>query len=380
MKKKAASLVFAAASAVLAGVSMAAPFTPGDLVVYRVGSGSGSLSSVATAVYLDEYSTTGALVQSIAMPTSGATPLTSSGSASSEGGLSISPDDNYITLTGYNASAGTTGVASSASATTSRVVGIVNTDTGAVDTTTQLNAFTGNNIRSAVTSDGTHLYVVGAATGVLYTTVGSTGTAFTNISPTVTNARQISIFGGNLYESSGSGTTYRIAQVGSGIPATATTATELPGIPGNYTASNNGPYQFQITTLDGQTVLYAANNAGGTIDKFVLTGGSYVYTGAVTVPGGTGAVSGLAGELTSGATPTEDLFATTPTSIYAITDDGSTFSINSTAIATAGINESFRGIVAVPEPATASLIICSGAALLLRRRRAEVATDAEKTV
>lgn len=45
-----------------------AGFTPGNLVVYRVGTGSGSLSSVGTPVFLDEYTPLGTLVQSIALP------------------------------------------------------------------------------------------------------------------------------------------------------------------------------------------------------------------------------------------------------------------------------------------------------------------------
>src|SRR5436190_14750865 len=44
-------------------------FTAGNLVVYRVGDGSASLNANAAAVFLDEYTASGALVQSIAMPT-----------------------------------------------------------------------------------------------------------------------------------------------------------------------------------------------------------------------------------------------------------------------------------------------------------------------
>src|SRR6266705_537597 len=71
------------------GVHAAPPaFTSGNLVVYRVGTGSGALASSATAVFLDEYTTAGTFVQTIAMPTtdSGANQtLTASGTATSEG-------------------------------------------------------------------------------------------------------------------------------------------------------------------------------------------------------------------------------------------------------------------------------------------------------
>ena len=46
-----------------------APFTPGNLVVYRVGDGAAVLASSGTAVFLDEYTTAGVLVQSIPVPT-----------------------------------------------------------------------------------------------------------------------------------------------------------------------------------------------------------------------------------------------------------------------------------------------------------------------
>src|SRR5947207_15983523 len=67
-----------------------AAFRPGDLVIYRVGTGAAALTSASTPVFLDEYTTSGSLVQSIALPTSsgsGSTPnpLTSSGTATSEG-------------------------------------------------------------------------------------------------------------------------------------------------------------------------------------------------------------------------------------------------------------------------------------------------------
>ena len=98
-----------AALAVLApsAFASAAAITPGNVVVYRVGDGSGTLGNASTAVFLDEYSTTGALVQSFPLPSGGPGALTASGSASSEGLLTVSPDGKYVALTGYNIAAGT---------------------------------------------------------------------------------------------------------------------------------------------------------------------------------------------------------------------------------------------------------------------------------
>src|SRR4051812_36707728 len=76
-----------------------AAFTPGDLVIYRVGTGTGSLVNTGNAVFLDEYTTAGALVQSVAMPTTASgsnKPLIASGTATSEGLLTRSTDGRYL--------------------------------------------------------------------------------------------------------------------------------------------------------------------------------------------------------------------------------------------------------------------------------------------
>src|SRR5262249_7862810 len=155
-----------------AAPAVAATFTPGDIVVYRVGTGSGSLTNTGNAVFLDEFSPAGALVQSIAIPATAAgsnKPLIASGTATSEGLLSRSADGRYLVLTGYGT---TVGGATSLSGTTAtavpRVVGRVDS-AGAVDTSTALTDFaSGNNPRSATSNDGAEFWVAGGAGGVRY--------------------------------------------------------------------------------------------------------------------------------------------------------------------------------------------------------------------
>src|SRR5262249_37194010 len=96
------------------------PFTPGDLVVYRTGDGSAAITSAATAIYVAEYTPSGALVQSIALPTvvtGSNNPLTTSGQAPSEGMMLLSANGQKLVLPGYVALPGLAGVASSASTT-----------------------------------------------------------------------------------------------------------------------------------------------------------------------------------------------------------------------------------------------------------------------
>ena len=67
-------LLAGAAAASLAAA--AASFTPGNVAISRVGAVNGPVASVLTqAVFIDEYTPAGALVQSVALPTSfGAAP------------------------------------------------------------------------------------------------------------------------------------------------------------------------------------------------------------------------------------------------------------------------------------------------------------------
>ena len=65
-----------------------ASFTAGSIVIYRVGDGVAGLTSAAQTVFLDEYSSGGALLQSVPLPAVavGANKrLVASGTATSEG-------------------------------------------------------------------------------------------------------------------------------------------------------------------------------------------------------------------------------------------------------------------------------------------------------
>src|SRR5437588_7066799 len=157
-------------------VHAATGFAQGNLVVYRVGDGSAPLSSNATPVFLDEYTPSGVLVQSIPLPTSISginKRLTASGTATSEGELARSVDGKYLTAAGYDAAAGTASITGSSSSSVNRVIARVDAS-GAVDTSTALNdAASGSNPRGAVSTDGTNIWVDGGAGGVRLATFGA---------------------------------------------------------------------------------------------------------------------------------------------------------------------------------------------------------------
>ena len=177
-------------------------FKAGDIVVYQVGSGTGTLSSSSVAVFLDEYSTNGTLVQQIALPTAtmGANfQFTDSGSAGSDGLISLSGDGTAILAAGYDAPVGTASVASSTAANAPRVIAVISSNGGTVDTSTQLGTTFGsaNNARSAAGISGvpgTSVYA-GTATGTGVATEGTPGAT----SVSAANTEQTQVYNGQLY-------------------------------------------------------------------------------------------------------------------------------------------------------------------------------------
>ena len=269
-------------------------------MVYRVGDGAAALTNAATAVFLDEYTPAGALVQSVPMPTavSGSNRiLTGSGTATSEGLLTLSSDGQYLVLAGYDATVGTVSVANTASAAVNRVIGRVD-GAATIDTTTALTdaysgtAGTAGNPRGAVSTDGMNFWTSGngataTSAGSRYTTLGSTTSL--QLSNTFTNLRATNIFGGQLYVSAGLAA-FRLGTVGTGTPTTSgQTITSLPGFPVATGGNPLSPYQFFFADLDagvaGVDTVYVADDSslvnGGGIQKYSLVGGSWVANGIV---------------------------------------------------------------------------------------------------
>lgn len=349
------SVLLGAGAIVVNSVGSAAAagtFAPGDIVVYRVGDGSTALSSNATAVFLDDYTPAGTLVQSIPLPTtaSGANkPLVASGTATSEGLLTLSGDGRFLVAPGYDTAVGTAKISSSTSAAIPRTVAVVDS-TGAVDTSTALTDFsTGNNPRSATSTNGTDLWVGGAAGGPRYTTIGaSTSTELD--SGTFKNVRQVEVADGQLYASADptkAGLT--IGTVGSGTPtAPVQPVTNLP-----FATPPGDPYAYALLTLgDGTTpdTLYEADLTAGAVVKYGLVSGVWTAEGSVLVP----SPGGLTANDDNG---TVTIYATssgpagTAGTIYKITDStgvGGVLSGSAATIATLPANEAVRGVAFAP--------------------------------
>lgn len=266
-----------------------APLTAGNLVVYRVGTGTGSLVNTGNPVFLDEYTPAGVLVQSIALPTTVNGPqkrLVASGTATSDGLLSRSADGRYVVLTGYDSPLpGAGSLTGSASASVNRVIGRMD-GSGFVDTTTALtDANDANNFRGVCSNDGSQFWTAGSGTGLRYAaSLGATTSL--QISTTNTNVRQPLIAGGQLYISSGNGSTVRLGTVGTGLPAASgQVMATLPG----YPTGTVSPNAFVLLDLDsgvaGADTLYTADDNGtvGGLLKYSFNGSTWTARGAVGV-------------------------------------------------------------------------------------------------
>ena len=349
----------------------AAPFMPGNFVVARVGDGTAPLNGAAAAVFLDEYTPAGVLVQSLELPTSVSGNnriLTASGNGTSELNLTRSADGHFLVLTGYSAVPGTPSVATSASNDVARVIGRVAAN-GGIDTRTSVgSAFSGTSIRAAASADGQSFYAVGGNSGVSYVPFGGVATSSLNSAPT--NVRYLNMSDGNLYLSAAVSPYFGLSQVGTGLPTAPPQAvTLLPGFPG--TAAGSSPYAFYFADLSaavaGADVVYVADDrstADGGIQKWSLVAGSWVLNGTV---GGAAAAGlrGLAGTTSGGVV---SLLASGSGGLFFVTDNAGYNAAPSTAalaapVATAGAGTAFRGVApapVVPAPVVVAFTPASG--------------------
>jgi hypothetical protein len=345
------------------------PFTAGNLVVVQAGDGSAALDSSAWNIIVKEVSVLdGSVVQSIPLPVLpvGANhAITLSGTSGSQGFISRSTDNQYFLLTGFDAPVGTIGVSTSTPDVVARVVARIDMN-GNVDTTTALgDAYSGDLIRGAVSSNGTDIWTSGTGSiadsaGVRYCTLGATTS--TQLASDATNTRDLVIAGGNLYASSASGAFVGVNQVGLGLPTTSgQTTTLLPGFPAGPAA----PSPYGMFFSDANTLYVADDNLttnGGGIQKWTQSGG--VWTLQYTLDTGQG-VRGLAGVVNAGVVT---LYANGPagaTSVLKITDTGAT--ATPTTLLAAPNNTAFRGVAVVPgtPPATGACCLAGGACSVL---------------
>ena len=324
-----------------AATSTSTNFTSGNIAVLRIGDGAAALSGAATPTFIDEYTTSGTFVQTIANPVTGDHMITNSGTATSEGALSLSPDGYYLTFVGYHTAVGTASVSGTTAATVNRIV-LSYANDKQVSSVKSATAFSGNNFRSAVRV-GSDFWGGGTASsvgtnGVQYL---GTGTA-TQVSSTITNVRVVQVFNNQLYFSTGSGS-IGIHKVGTGLPKVAEQVSTLEIAVGGTSPS---PYAFAFNSTN--TICYVADdrsNVAGGVKKYTNNGTAWVeaYTLNPATNIGTRSIT----VDWSGLNPI--IYAIgTDSKVYKIEDAGSGSS--ATVLATALSNTAFRGIAFAPKP------------------------------
>jgi hypothetical protein len=320
-----------------------AAFAAGNLAVLRIGDGTETLGSSGNSVFIDQFTTNGTLTGSIAIPDNATNALIISGSASSEGALTRSADGRLLILAGYNlALTNAAGLGSSlanASATNApRALGAVDMfgNFALVGVTT--NQFGQNNMRSGSSDGRGNYWGMGASSGTFYFGNGPTNTVQTNVA----NSSVIQDLGGNLY--------FSTAKITPGL-------WKIPGTPtGPVTnasvflsaGSKASPFAFALNS--NATTAYLADDTlkgiGG-IQRWDFSGGAWAMSYAFTSLTNVGA-RGVAVDF-SGTQPV--IFATTAENsanrLVSIIDAGA--ASTATTLATAGVNQIFRGVAFAPD-------------------------------
>jgi hypothetical protein len=352
----------------------AATIASGDLVIYRVGDGSAALGTTATAVFLDEYTTSGTLVQSIPLPATGTGSLTAVGNASTEGIISRTQDGSALVFTGYRKDAGGTSPAGDTYVTTGRVVGTV-TLAGSPNLSTTITsdggATTANTIRSATAVNSTAGSAIWTSTssriGYVGTALGNTGLGTTQID--ARNSRQVGLADNIVYASNGStAITGKVQQYGT-LPTAATTATPVVTL-GTADAVNGFILLDLSSSVAGADTLYALSTVANQLLKYTYDGTNWTASGSIA--GGSG--NNITAQVVGGNV---NLYVTSTTALQTLTDSsgyGGTLTGTLASIASAGTNTGFRGIgtlgtpIIVPEPATLGLLGIVGLVACFRRR------------
>ncbi|MGA2246269.1 MAG: CotH kinase family protein [Verrucomicrobiota bacterium] len=324
-----------------AGNQSAAQFAAGNLVVLRAGDGTESLSSHGNSIFIDQYTTTGTLAGSIAVPDSGGNALLISGSAASEGPVSLSPDGRQLVLAGYHIAYtnSSSSVAGASAASVPRGLGILDAAGSFAFAGLTTNQFSGNNIRSGATDGLGNYWSAGANSAGNGTFYFGDGLADT-IQSAVANTIVLQDLGGNLY--------FSTAKVTPGVWRISGTPT-APAIAGIFLSAGSkaSPYGFAFNR--SFTTAYLADDTltgEGGIQRWDFSGGAWSLTYAFTSLTNVGA-RGVAVNF-SGAQPV--IYATTAETannrLVALTDSGADAAL--TTLATAGANQIFRGVAFAP--------------------------------
>ena len=301
------TIISLALGAIFASSATAQFFTPGNVVVVRVGDPSTTLGSSAAQVFLEEWNpVTGTFVQQVEIPnsTTGASPSFSQrGFSSSEGCLNLTADGRFLVLGGYDRAIGDTDPTAEPAASTPRVIARIDTLTGTIDTSTALtDAYDGNAFRGVASDDGSRFWTSGNSTNGSVRFVSNLGanTSLQINAGSPTNARWINLHRCDLFITSAStgAMTLGPLQVGmGGLPTmSGQNLTLLPGFPMGTSLAQGNPYD---TWFANETTVYVAdfnqNSTIGGVQRWELVAGTWTFQYRIAVMVGAGTTFGARG-------------------------------------------------------------------------------------
>lgn len=329
---------------ILCNLKSSAQFTAGNVVVLQAGDGSATLANTGNQIVLKEFTPLGAPAFSVAI-SSTLNPLIISGSATSEGALTLSSNGKYLVFGGYatNWPYGSS-VSAATSSSLNRGVGIVNALGNYTRVATNASFYSTSNIRAAASDGLDNYWSAGGTSGTGYFGTASPSVLVQNAN---TNTRFVSPFSGDLYFSTGSGT-QGVYRVGSGLPTTSGQTNSL--IINTSTSGSGSASCFAFYFNPSMTICYIADDRsfanGGGVQKWTYSGGTWSLAYVLNV-GGTAGARGVVADF-SGADPM--VFATTDEGsanrLVAINDLGS--SSTATTLASSTQNTLFRGLAFAP--------------------------------
>lgn len=322
-------------------------FSPNNLLVVRVGDGKSGLNADAAPVFLDEYTTTGSLVQSIPMPVSGRGShgaFVLSGDNPSQGYSSFSANGQFVTLIGYDASP-KTAASILKSISTPKVIALVSKK--GIDTRTSES----NNIvdsRTAVTTNGKDIWFAGQKEGIRYIYAGTNKSE--RIGPANPNAgRILNIYDNQLYIST-SNTSGYITKVGTGTPTSSTRVSPvIPHVPDLNFLVHGYVFFDADPSVPGVDLLYVNGDQGiGYLRKYIYDGGRWTEVG-VAATGATFKNAALTGTIKDGKVV---LYASSNSKITKITDNAAfndKLDVKTEVLVSAAENTAFRGLTFTPD-------------------------------
>ena len=357
-------------SFLLASLPVCAQWAAGNLVVLQVGDSLTALTSAAAPVFLQEYYVTVPAqqqpVHSMALPTVGPARLTISGSANTEGLMSLSTDSAHLVIAGYDAAPGTVAVNGTTASNVNRVVDTVNAQSVGGRSVTSL-AFSTTNFRAATKGAGAKYWGGGGSSGVYFL---GTASAAGGLGTTATNVRFLQAQNGNIYYTSGASSSLGLNRI-TGQPVSSGNGGTLL-----FSSGSSSLYGFAVNAAE--TVAYLCDDrtgAAGGIYKWTNTAGTWTLADTLITGTGTGAGARSVAVDWSGLYPV--LYAVTKDNrLVRLVDSSSAPGVANAyvTLATAPSNAAFRSVCFVPKGACPAAVVtytglpsfCTGDSLQLR--------------